>query len=220
MHGEQLHKLALRSYVGQRTVKVVGQKGMGSGFFVKAPSGKTFILTNKHVCNTTTKEYIKVVIQPSQEAFESKILQRSEAHDLCLIEAPTDITGLSIASNATAGESVGLIGHPQGWPLTLSRGEILGPTVIQLVTGVQDLGEEKDGFCPEGEVVDIIFKQLCVEDRTATQLFIYSKAGSSGSPLVNFYGSIVGILFAGNPQDQFNSFAVPLYHIKGFLKDK
>ena len=39
------------------------------------------------------------------------------------------------------------------------------------------------------------------------------------SPLVNFWGNLVGVLFAGNTQDQFQSFAVPLPYIKDFLKD-
>ena len=220
LHGEEIHKKILRSYVGQRTVKIVGKKGMGSGFFVKAPSGTTYVLTNKHVCDTTTKPYIQVVIQPSQEVYESKIIEKSEMHDLCLIESPAEINGLSVAASTKVGESVGLIGHPSGWPLTLARGEVLGLTKIKLVTEIVSPGMETEDFCKDGQVVNALFAVVCLEEMSATQLFIYSRAGSSGSPLVNFYGSIVGVLFAGNPQDQFNSYAVPLYHIKRFLKDK
>ena len=52
----------------------------------------------------------------------------------------------------------------------------------------------------------------------SSQIVGYSRGGSSGSPIVDFYGNLVAVLYAGNRTDVMETYAVPLRYINDFLK--
>ena len=202
-------------------------RGGGTGFHVISPSGKTYILTNNHVCQLADKND-EVVVKYGSEITKQKVLFRSKKTDLCLVH-PLHKSGISVANNVGLGQLVNLVGHPGLRPLSVSKGEIIGSTSIELVFGVnlkagqcfgrtinvEDLnGMEK--FLLKMSGIDT----LCIVNVKALQFNGISYPGNSGSPVVNDWGNLIGVLFAGNREAFTDSFLIPLDDVKEFLSDK
>lgn len=219
--GPELHNDYLRHNVGNKTVMIRGLLSGGTGFFVKAKSGDTYILTNNHVCEAAV-EGVLFVKTPDNLIHIRKVVANYQNHDLCLIESVKGYTGLSVADKSRVGDMVTVVGHPKLQPLTLTKGEFIGNTMIQLVTKINTTKEECPGQLmpvPPSPFQPSPVYNICIVSQPASQITAYSRGGSSGSPVVNFFGNVVGVLFAGNIQDQFQSFIVPLKEVQQFLSD-
>lgn len=192
----KLHLDYLRSTVAPKVVKLVNGYGAGgTGFYVNTPSGETYILTNKHVCAVTGDKI--AIVKEDKSYIMRNIIDRSNDHDLCLVEAPEDIDGLDISSeNVEIGDTIAIIGHPHLTPLAVARGTYNGETTELLQ-----------------------FMAMLDLPTIATVGWTDAAAypGNSGSPVVDFYGNVVGVLFAG--QAAHVNMIVPLSAINSFLKD-
>lgn len=233
----EIHKDYLRNKVGSKTVKITtkSERSGGTGFFVKAASGNTFILTNKHVCQVKNKAGIVYVrLENESQSVPRKVVAEYEKHDLCLVESFHGIEGIEVADNLEAGQTVGIVGHPKLFPLVLSKGEYIGETFIRLYY-IEKNGVAMDrlvvGPVASAEVSEVEKKRLNFMNKFAptgsryvlktyksSQIVGYSRGGSSGSPIVDFYGNLVAVLYAGNRSDVMETYAVPLRYINDFLK--
>lgn len=210
------HHQYLRHIAEQNVVRIVGMDGMGTGFQVETKSGKRYILTNKHVC--------KMMGPLSAEVYGNKtggirrnIIAISEKHDLCVLEGLPGVKGIKISSDDIKdGEIVYTLGHPRGEALNVTAGEKFDNKVIQL--GQET---EEDGTCSEGTLQHqfSIFGEIkfCLVTRNAIQFDTPTYPGNSGSPVVNKYGRLVSVVFAGSTQTENNGFGVPLSYVKDFL---
>lgn len=200
----------------------------GSSFQLRY-AGHTVTVTNHHVCNVMRKimldKELSEVIKHAERLEKTKmsksairkwyheqalrlarkkyniigqnlsigeysrtILYESKSHDICFL-TPTGGPSFSLASNVHRGEAVTIIGHPRGHEQSISDGRITGSELNPHPT------------------MGIIVRSL-----KSTAL---SYPGNSGSPVVNRYGNVVGILYAGYPSDFTNvNFVVPLEYIK------
>lgn len=215
MFGKNAHQYFLKKYVGNKTIKVVNPlnfRNGGSGFYVKAPSGTVYIMTNRHVCELNSNNEVVIIEGNNNPKFFSRnIIKMDNKHDICIIEAEQHKSSLDVASRLDEGDLINLVGHPTLQPLTISKGEFIGSRRIGIAYPPTEKG------CKKG---DREFMFMCISTMNANQITAYSRGGSSGSPVVNVYGNLVGILFAGDRNDQFVTFMVPLRDIKRFLKDK
>lgn len=117
-----MHKSYLRGIAQSSVVRVVGKNGIGTGFHVKASNGKTYLLTNKHVCQMTGP--LKAEKYGARLGIERKIIKISDKHDLCVLEALPEVKGLSVSGSAAEdGEAVYTLGHPRGDALSVASGE-------------------------------------------------------------------------------------------------
>lgn len=209
-----VHKKYIRSIAEQSVVQIYGQNGTGTGSHVQLPNGKIVILTNKHICQMTGPLTVKSV--KNKLVVERKIILISEDHDLCAIEPLDGVSGIKIGSAPELGDELYTLGHPRGDALNVSKGEYFDDKKIQLG---QD--SESDGSCKEGKPItqDTIFGPVtfCVIERTSIQLSTPTYPGNSGSPVLNKYGRLVAVIFAGNPSIENQGFAVPLSAVKEFL---
>jgi len=226
------HKAFIRSKVGSRVymVRISPTGGGGTGFMVKAPSGKSYLMTNDHVCAASKNGEDMVVMTDSGDWIPRKILHRSDKTDLCLLDGMPGVEGLELASDSSVGDQVMAVGHPALMPLALSGGEILGSQDIMILDFVTL--DKNDPNCqkPKNSMVEvgerIVFKDnnLAIEpvygcvnvtkEAKITNLMI--RPGSSGSPMVNWKGQVEGVMFAG---DAFGwGVAVSLQDVKSMLK--
>lgn len=215
----EIHYQILRSYVGDRIVKVTNKEGTsgGTGFHVRAKSGKTFILTNSHVCKVGAKEKIVYIKGPGERLLPKKIVEDSDFTDLCLVEPLEGIDGLDVASEEELGKIVHVIGHPKLMPITLTSGELTGKAKVQVLSDMFPAPGSCDDKKSKRMEIPFFFMKVpvCVIEIDAYSSNIQILPGNSGSPLVNFYGDVIGVAFAGGDGNW--GFFVTLEDINRFL---
>jgi S1-C subfamily serine protease len=227
-HGPELHYQYLEHQVGRVTVKALkseeGYSG-GTGFYVKAPSGKNFILTNHHVCGKAVNEivYIKHETgEASERIVPRRIIDQSEGKDLCLIEGYGDYDGTELASKTSRGSLVWVIGHPRLNSLTVSFGQLINMAYEVNIMIKRNVPKEEcnkpymkwmDTSATPYAFVGVY--NICMKTQQAYQSTAVIHPGNSGSAVVNALGNVVGVAFAGDRAGF--SYFVRLEDIRDFL---
>lgn len=227
----QLHRYFIREYVGSSVVKIyTARGGGGTGFHVQGASGSTYIMTNNHICLGASRAgRLKVINNKGMTSYH-RVVKRSNKHDLCVIEALKGVRGLVLADNEMNGQRAYLIGHPALRPLTLSKGELIGYKNINIILGynVPDkwcFGENLSTSKIKDPFLRMFFKAnkihyICRVSNLKSRMFNgIAYRGNSGSPVVNYLGNIIGVLFAGSPDQVTDIYLVPLEKVKEFLRD-
>lgn len=150
--------------------------GLGTGFFV-AP---THVITNYHVIDGIGSAECK--LENGTTASVTGILAQNQDEDLAMIEVhvPKEqhIRTLKLhEALPEEGESVTVIGTPQGLSQTVSQG---------IISSIRHSGSH-----------------------TTIQFTAPISEGSSGSPVLNDRGEVIGIVQAMNPNGQNLNFAIP-----------
>jgi S1-C subfamily serine protease len=225
-HVPGMHKRWIRSHIGSKVVEIVrihdGRMGGGTGFYVQAPSGQVYIMTNAHVCDMYEGGMTATIILPDGSRLPRRILEISDKTDLCLIEAPPLVKGIKLAnSDAAVGESIYVVGHPRLMPLNVSQGDILGTGQVDVGIGVIGMDvKEEDCHKPKNAIISepSMFgdMQVCVERLQAIQSTAVGMPGNSGSPVVDAYGHLIGVMFAGDNEVHWSLF-ITLDDAKAFL---
>lgn len=241
----EVHGKYIRTHVGEKVYMIRDntRSGGGTGFAVKAPSGQNYILTNDHVCGVS-KDGVTVLVTGDEGSMRRRIISHDENSDLCLIEGMPAVEGLDVAgSGPSLGDDVAVVGHPRLMPKHLSRGEItgaedvtvgLGPiSVFDPKTGKEEQVDPKyGGILPEQcamaknsqiitdmdmmfFVLKVKFCAVTVKNAYVTGIVIYP--GNSGSPVVNFWGNVVGVVFASDSTNWGR--LVPIQDVKSFLRN-
>ena len=210
----------LRYEVGQSVVQVLvpGKNGGGTGFAVKAASGRNFIATNRHVCEAAVNGRMDIK-QDETKRVSRKVIYTDSRHDLCLIEGDSKLDALDLASEPNKGDIHYIVGHPGLRQLTVSSGEYIGFEKVELL--FETASRET---CP-GRVVELDPIQQFFTGREFICLRIFKSygttavayPGNSGSPVVNKFGNIIGVLFAGSSEQERNNFLVPVYELRRVL---
>jgi S1-C subfamily serine protease len=175
-------------------------------------------MTNRHVCEVGVNGFVR--IKTNSREFIRKIIYKDSVHDLCLISGIKGLAPLSIGSDQEIGSTMYVVGHPGLRKLTTSSGEYIGREGVELLFEV-----EKRGQCP-GRIIELnpmeqfFFNRefVCLRkyESLATTAVVYG--GNSGSPVVNRYGNLIGVVFAGNPNQERDNYIVPLSYVKQVLK--
>lgn len=194
-------------------------QGSGTGFEVKAPSGKVYTLTNAHVCGLSKDGVIMVGEKlNSRRLVPKRVLEVYQENDLCLIEGLEGYKGLSLASDIEVGQSVWAVGYPLGQALNISSGRVKS---FQNVAISDEDTSIEDCTGPHQKIMHLntLFGPIdvCTIQRYAAQTDVPTYPGNSGSPLVNIYGNVVGVIFAANNQTHWGE-AVPLSYVQDLLK--
>ncbi len=222
----QMRRNFIRKYVGSKVVEIVKTKdgkpiGGGTGFGIKAPSGREYIMTNAHVCSAF-KDEDPTVLLPNGSMVKRKILSISDTTDLCLIEGVTGLGALELGKSVYIGETIMIVGHPLLMPLAVSEGDIIDLKVNEIGLGI--IGEEileKNCRLPKNKIVEVQYGffgtvPVCMEEIMSYQTTAQSLPGSSGSPVVNKEGQVIGVNFAGDELVHWG-ISVPLEDVKKFL---
>jgi len=215
--GPEMHHYYLRHTVGKSVVQISPNgKGGGSGFSMEGASGELYIVTNEHVCSPSKDGYVYI---KSDRGFTSRkeIVHIDTIHDICLVKGDKRIPALDLASKPSKGDTHFVIGHPGGRKLTISKGEYIGNDVIELL----DMSAKTVAEC-KGRVIELNFfeqlmygmKFVCLKSMKTYASSAIAYGGNSGSPAVNVWGNVIGILFAGSREQNTDNHLVPLEELK------
>jgi S1-C subfamily serine protease len=160
-------------------------------------------MTNKHVCDPRRaifNEFHLRAFEYSPPQFikiaghRRQILAIDYNHDLCILETEMTKKPFDLSTSYTIGEEIHLIGHPRGLPLIVRKGRIISRGM---------------GIYP-----------WLVHRTQVPYLMISSTTypGNSGSPVLNKYGNLIGVLFAGRRGIHTEALVVPLDSVRQFLE--
>lgn len=165
-----------------------------TGFYLNY-FGKSYIMTNKHVCDSS-----KDLDMGDNIIFGNvveKIIAIDTIHDLCLVTNSYHVGGLNLAAmDVKPLEKIILVGHPRGLELTVREGRLMG-TTTQVVPWITNL-----------------------EPVRVHQISASAYGGNSGSPVTNEAGEVVGVLFAGIDTFPLEPFVVPHQYLVRFLMEE
>ncbi len=144
----RLHTHYIRGYVGGKVVMLTNadpgvspRYGGGTGFHVTAPSGKTVVVSNRHVCVGGEKQgFMYGAVRGETKYVKLKILEMYTGADLCVLEPIEGIGGLSVGEKPIDGQSVWAVGHPNLQPKTVTRGEVQGFEWMEFPSGIVGQG--------------------------------------------------------------------------------
>jgi len=160
---------------------------LGSGFII---SEQGYILTNAHVIHNATD--IRVVLSEGKREYPGKIIGADRITDTALIKIEPDhlfpALPLGNSDALRVGEMVLAIGNPLGLRHSVTFGIVSA--------------KERVAPALNEDLVDFIQTDSAINP------------GSSGGPLINFYGEVVGINTALVSQAQSIGFAIPINTVK------
>lgn len=229
--GPSMYENYLRAKVGQVVIKVIKDSRAvsgGTGFIVKAASGQSYILTNYHVCAMNGQKIGDLVLATTPDESRQmyrKIIDISQDADLCLVETIPGLKGVDLAGSYAVGDDLAVIGHPLLNPLTVSRGRIMSKKIIQVLFEYNLTQEDCEGRGRRFHFADLSSNIMaafmgvtsaCFTQDLALETNAETYPGNSGSPVVNIYGNLIGVLFAGNGDDHWG-YIVPLEQVRDFL---
>ena len=161
-------------------VKTQGDSS-GSGFFITTDG---YIVTNNHVVGGAVT--IEVYIGEERNSYKAKIIGTSECDDIAVLKIDLPVGGAFYfefeESNPVLGEDILAIGFPRG------------DEQITYLNGI--VSKEKAEGSNQWSSIDYAF------EHTAEIL-----PGSSGGPIINELGKVVGVAYAGNTDRQ--EFGIP-----------
>ena len=165
-----------------------GYKRAATGFYVNY-QGRYYIMTNKHVCDNSSDG--KHIIFGN---YVAEIIKIDTRHDLCLTTSNRQ-SGLSVAMEYPAKfDKIYLVGYPRGIGKVIREGSLIEKIVI-----------DANWLAPNNTYVESYY------------ISTTTYRGNSGSPVVNKYGEVIGVLFAGSPSYPTEGLMVPLEYVHELL---
>lgn len=180
------------------TLATVQKAYFATGFSIAATDVVSFVLTNKHVCDMGPNANYTLTLQSGGKV-QATFVRVDPFADICLLKANGMIPPLKLAKdNASQGDRILSIGGPDGaYPLIIEG----------FVSGYHNMHMRSDS--DEDGDFEVHFRAQVISAP------VYP--GSSGSPVFDVNGEVVGIVFAVRGEKEHIAFIVPISEVLRFL---
>jgi S1-C subfamily serine protease len=145
-----------------------------------------------------------------------KVLVYSKRYDLCLMTSRQDLPALKLAKSYELYDNAHVLGHPLGLSLTHTKGRLTSKEIIKLPISCKEFYDEKIKL---NVMYKILFgiEYICLKYHNSVRIHAPIYPGNSGSPVLNVWGNINGVVFAGSNDAEFASYIVPLEDVTRFI---
>lgn len=211
--------------VYDKLIKATAHVQYGTGFYLKYKN-KTYLVTNAHICNRQESRYTKKVylITGKYEIFTKLNVYT----DICVSQTTTpNLIALTLGDKNYKNQELDTFGFPSDVPNPKggrrSHGILKDYMTWSYNYDFTDVSECEDGTtncsdeekeCPRNAKAN---GKFCRIEHYQAVTSLYSVGGSSGSPVVDDNGNLVGIIASSAFPNEFAAGIVPLQSIKEFL---
>ena len=213
------------SFLRQRVLKLQNDQGSScSGVEVKSAKGVVYTMTAGHCRDLLSPEGSLTAVDEQGKPFTISFVAEDTASDLLLLTG-IGTAFVPIGESISPHEQVKAITHGKGWASFRTDGEVIQEIKVDILVGPILASDDLDrclAKAPKQSVVSvqnpfinmsISFCSLSTIDTLSTTLIL---PGSSGGPLFNMKGQLVGIASAASNNDPFGRF-VRLSDIQAFM---
>lgn len=180
------------------TLAKVQKTYFATGFSFKTTDVVSFVLTNKHVCDMGPNANYTLTLQSGGKV-QAVFVRADPFADVCLLKANAIIPPLTLAKrNASQGDRVLSIGGPDGAYPLIVEGFISGYYNMHMRNDADEDGDFEVHF-------------------RAQLMSAPVYPGSSGSPVFDVNGEVIGIVFAVRREKEHIAFIVPISEVLRFL---
>lgn len=208
------------TYIIDRVVGLTNSDGgFCSGEQVTTESGQTYVLTASHCLSSPLSKDPFVAKTEDGKEYMLNIIKEDPNSDLLLLEGIPNLDGLNIASSSWEREHVRTFTHGHRFDTYITDGVLIQKDVASQVPLYMPKSEEELQKCrtmPKLGLIyiDFIDSLYCLLVSPTTAVTAMTAPGSSGGPMVDDRGDLIGVVSAG---DGTYNYFVDLNDIKKFL---
>lgn len=194
-----------------------GSRFIGTAFAVRTIDG-TRLVTAGHVCDAAISVEkskgvkTQLVSDDKRTTVNVKEMKLYGSHDLCVMDKlPDDAPAFDLSTGDDEPQDAIAIGYPSGRPLSATVGMTVGLSEAQMLSQ-RPLEECSGEAFFQAEVFPGL--QACVFKALGMDTTIPVAPGSSGSPVINKSGNLIGIVSYMDPSTPGFGSLVPLSILK------